>query len=201
MTDIPYGFCHCGCGGKTRIAERTHTRFGHFKGEPLRFIFNHQHKIRTGPKHSAWKGGMFLDRNGYRMVYCPNHPRARGKYVLEHILQAEKALGKLLPKKVQVHHHTKTQLVICENQEYHRLLHQRMRALRNCGHANWRKCKFCKLYDDPKHMYIKKNQAYHNLCSAIYQRQDVTCFKIASKASVSTGDLSPKNLSLLSTTP
>ena len=56
----------------------------------------------------------------------------------EHILVAEKALGRRLPKGAVVHHankkrsdNTPTNLVICPNETYHRLLHRRMKALRN----------------------------------------------------------------------
>lgn len=52
---------------------------------------------------------------------------------------AEKALGRPLPKTVVVHHHDgdgenneNTNLVICENQKYHQLLHRRQRVL-NAG--------------------------------------------------------------------
>lgn len=38
---IPYGFCHCGCGQKTRISTQNHTKNGWTKGEPLRFIHRH----------------------------------------------------------------------------------------------------------------------------------------------------------------
>lgn len=39
------------------------------------------------------------------------------------------ALGKDLPKGVVVHHHNANQLVICEDGEYHKLLHRRMEAM------------------------------------------------------------------------
>jgi hypothetical protein len=42
---IPYGLCHCGCGGKAPIAVGTATAFGHVKGQPTRYIYGHQHRI------------------------------------------------------------------------------------------------------------------------------------------------------------
>jgi hypothetical protein len=60
-----------------------------------------------------------------------------GRYVLEHVFLAEKALGRKLPAKTVVHHmnnnpadnHTPLNLVICPNQAYHMLLHIRAREL------------------------------------------------------------------------
>jgi len=42
--EIHYGFCHCGCGKKTRISQENHKTFGYIKGEPRRFIKGHQSK-------------------------------------------------------------------------------------------------------------------------------------------------------------
>lgn len=42
---IPYGLCHCGCGGKTNIAPQSSTVQGCIKGYPLRYIRNHQNRI------------------------------------------------------------------------------------------------------------------------------------------------------------
>lgn len=38
-----YGYCQCGCGEKTKIATRTHTRNGYrdIEGEPIRFCYGH----------------------------------------------------------------------------------------------------------------------------------------------------------------
>ncbi len=53
-----------------------------------------------------------------------------------HVVVAEKALGKSLPKGAVVHHidrnkqnNKPTNLVVCPNQAYHLLLHKRMREL------------------------------------------------------------------------
>lgn len=32
--EIPYGYCHCGCGQKTRISDKNITRLGWVKGQP-----------------------------------------------------------------------------------------------------------------------------------------------------------------------
>lgn len=40
--EIPYGFCHCGCGQKTTIAKQTERKRGSIRGEPIRYVFGHQ---------------------------------------------------------------------------------------------------------------------------------------------------------------
>jgi hypothetical protein len=104
---------------------------------------------------------------GYILKQEPDHPRASSwGYVREHILIAEKALGKPLPDNAKVHHYSSTQLVICQDQAYHMLLHQRQRALEACGHANYRKCLYCKTWDHPKKMYVSPNNkmTFHKSC-------------------------------------
>src|SRR5688572_15706005 len=100
--------------------------------------------------------------NGYAQLYRPGHPRAtKNGYVFEHVIIAENALGRSLPAAAVVHHvdedflnNANDNLVICQDRGYHALLHQRMRAKVASGHADWRKCKYCKQYDDPRLLKI-----------------------------------------------
>lgn len=69
-------------------------------------------------------------KTGYVMV------KHEGKLTYEHRVLAEKALGKPLPKGAVIHHTGEPhdncgyfKLVICSSQEYHALLHKRMREL------------------------------------------------------------------------
>jgi hypothetical protein len=103
----------------------------------------------------------------------------KGRTKLEHVLIAERALGKDLPEGAQVHHwdcdrgnNAPTNLVICPDQAYHRLLHRRMAALEACGNPNWMPCRFCRQYDSPEALYVAPNgvDAYHRTCSASYAR-------------------------------
>lgn len=45
--------CECGCGEHTALAPRTSTRFGHVKGEPLRFI--NGHNARRDIRRRFWE--------------------------------------------------------------------------------------------------------------------------------------------------
>jgi hypothetical protein len=42
---IPYGYCHCGCGQKTEMARQTHRKKGWIKGEPYRFVPRHHLRV------------------------------------------------------------------------------------------------------------------------------------------------------------
>lgn len=91
----------------------------------------------AGDRHPRWQGGRKL-HNGHIQVLLPGHPRAdKNGYVYEHIAIAERAIGKSLPRLAVVHHingdgadNRNCNLVICQNQSYHTLLHARQRALR-----------------------------------------------------------------------
>lgn len=53
-TEIPYGYCHCGCGQKTRIAPYSRKECGWTIGQPIKFIRGHnvpRNKIATDPKY------------------------------------------------------------------------------------------------------------------------------------------------------
>jgi len=49
--EIPYGYCHCGCGQPTVISGRNDVSRGWRKGEPRRFLAGHN--FRASPKSPA----------------------------------------------------------------------------------------------------------------------------------------------------
>jgi hypothetical protein len=61
-------------------------------------------KGRAGANHPQWRGGRRLDKDGYVMIYCPDHPHARKGCVLEHRLVVERKLGRILRPDEVVHH-------------------------------------------------------------------------------------------------
>ena len=134
--------------------------------------------IRTGSDHHNWKGGKRISSTGYVYRLVPDHPHSdcRG-YIFEHILVAEKALGKYLDPGHPIHHvdenrrrNTNDNLVVCENNAYHKILHMRMRALAECGHANWRRCSYCKEYDLPENITVGYKMCFHPACVKKYRR-------------------------------
>ena len=145
--------CECGCGLMAPIAKLTNRRWGYVKGQPVRFVVGHnQHNMKT---HSNSKDGRARHSAGYVLVKQPGHPRAtlHGNYVPEHVLVAEKALGHYLPLQAVVHHVNENKsenqncnLVMCEDQSYHKLLHVRARAYKACGNPSARKCHICKTW-------------------------------------------------------
>lgn len=105
-----------------------------------------------------------------------------------HVEVGEKALGKALPQGAEMHHvdgdpknNTPTNLVICPNHEYHMLLHQRQRALSACGHADWRPCHLCGVYDEVTNMRPHYKQFYHRACMAQKSRAQRARIKEQSK--------------------
>lgn len=74
QSEIPIGYCQCGCGQRTGIASRTWLRGGRVKGQHLRFIAGHGHgkpvKQRILEKvvvaeSGCWEWSGWRDRQGY----------------------------------------------------------------------------------------------------------------------------------------
>lgn len=120
--EIPYGYCHCGCGELTKPARITINAIGIKKGEPQRFLNGHY--MRNRPT------------KGYRTRRNVNGSP------LVHVQRAERALGHPLPLGAQIHHpdgdrgNPNARLVICQDQKFHGLLHKRARIKKMGGNPN-----------------------------------------------------------------
>lgn len=117
------------------------------------------------------KRGTGTIRKGYLMF------GRYGAQEYEHKLIAEKALGKKLPAGAVIHHvngnpldNRNENLVICQDQAYHLLIHARQRALEACGDANARPCVFCKRYDSVQAMSRHGRSYRHKQCVNVYNR-------------------------------
>jgi len=105
------------------------------------------------------------------------HFENKGKRYRVGRMIAEAVLGKPLPKGAVVHHvndksnDIPSNLVICQDRAYHNLLHSRERALKACGNANFRQCRYCKGWDNTENLhYSPRNGTHRHLkCHAEYE--------------------------------
>jgi hypothetical protein len=70
MQDIPYGYCHCGCGQKTTLHPFTVRKLGYVAGEPRKYIRNHDKRTvgtryRVAPETGCWIFTGHVSRKGY----------------------------------------------------------------------------------------------------------------------------------------
>lgn len=101
--DIPYGTCHCGCGGKTAIAKKTR-RNGTVQGQPLRFLQGHnlRHELpvhkryEVDPETGCW---LWLGSTMYGYGRCSH----KGKSHQAHRVLYERHKGPI-PEGLQIDH-------------------------------------------------------------------------------------------------
>ena len=87
---------------------------------------------RQGDGNPHWKGGKYIDKKGYVLIYVPSHPFSLSHgYVLEHRLIMEKHRGRYLKKEEVVHHINKIKndnriknLKLFANDIEHRKIHR-----------------------------------------------------------------------------
>jgi hypothetical protein len=113
-----------------------------------------QHVGGIGQDNPQWRGGRRVDWQGYVQIAAFGHPRTHknNTAVPEHVLIAERALGRFLAVAAPVHHvnedksdNRNCNLVICQDNAYHRLLHRRARVVAAGGNPNTERiCCKCK---------------------------------------------------------
>jgi hypothetical protein len=161
------GYCQCGCEQKTTLHQ----------GTPRKYVHGHN---AVGEANANWGGGKFTSGR-LTFILAPDHPHANSRgYVQESIFKAVKAIGKALPEKAEIHHvdenslnNENCNLIVCQDHEYHMLLHYRMKALKATGNARSHYCAICKkwsLPNDPD-MYVwipasgvRKIKCWHRSC-------------------------------------
>jgi len=166
MEDTQYGYCHCGCGQKTKISPETSSQKGWVKGEPRKYI-NHHNILAGGVHHPNWKGGRRNHGDGYILVST-----GIKKVEFEHRLNAMRANGGELAEGAIVHHTNgkadNNSFVVCKSHSEHRMIHVRENALAACGHEDWRQCHFCHQWDNPANLTKYASGHYHKRCAADY---------------------------------
>lgn len=129
--DLTGPFCACGCGSAiTRTYRRT--RGENHRGQPHKFL---RHHAKARPSKSPYL-----------------HRAIGGKRKKAHVAIVEAVLGRSLPKGAQVHHvdgngmnNAHSNLVVCQDQTYHHLLHARQRIVAAGGNPDThRVCWGCK---------------------------------------------------------
>lgn len=106
------------------------------KGEHRSIATEFKKGENLGKNHRNWKGGRYKLKIGYIVRYAPNHPRAYRNMVYEHILIAEKKIGRRLKKGEVVHHINRIKydnrpenLIVFKNNQEHLKHHREQRKL------------------------------------------------------------------------
>lgn len=145
----------------------TKTKIPWNKGKKLHYsVWNKGKKLPqcSGVNHPMWKGGIYTNNKGYVFIYSPNHPnKNKDGYVLEHRLNMEKKIGRLLTSKEVIHHKNENpsdnrikNLKLCKDEIEHRRIHAGYKKI----NKKWFKlCKVCKKYlvINGVNFYKKKN--------------------------------------------
>lgn len=146
--------CACGCGAMRPLQDAQYRRrrfiSGHGGGRPAKHTDTVLILCACGCGQLCSRRGA---QNKTRRFIAGHYRRQRGpiregRYVvikgrLEHVVIAERAIGRPLPDRSEVHHvdgrrhnNAHSNLVICQDHAYHMLLHKRARVLRAGGDPN-----------------------------------------------------------------
>ena len=92
---VPYGYCHCGCGGQTNTHSRTWKARGEIAGEPRRFLPGHNGR-RSGPQYVEEDRGYFTPcwiwqgtvhaRSGYPRIWRDGKDHRAHRWMYEQLV-------------------------------------------------------------------------------------------------------------------
>jgi HNH endonuclease len=124
VAPVVFGYCWCGCNGRTSIAKQTSRRRGHIKGQPTRYLPGHSARVpyfplterfwaqvdKTTTPNGCWLWTGYRDKKtGYGYISVNSRNR------LAHHVALELA-GRVVPDGLQVNH-------LCDNPPCVRLDH------------------------------------------------------------------------------
>jgi len=132
--------------------------------------------VNVRENNPNWGGGK-TSTGRYLKLLIPGHPRSNPEgYVHEHIVVAEKALGRNISVNNPVHHHDgdshnndSSNLVICESNAYHKLLHARARSFKATGNVHSKRCHMCGEWKDISDFYTNTERC--KKCNTIYMKK------------------------------
>lgn len=114
IMEIPFGFCHCGCGNKTSIATRSynHQKVKVAKGGPYKFLSGHCNRVNASirPEFEIDKNGCWIwkrskGKNGYGRLNRKDGSREAHRYFYEKYKGA-------IPDGLQIDHLCRTPLCV-----------------------------------------------------------------------------------------
>lgn len=176
------GFCHCGCGGKTTISERTDSRRGWIKGEPIRFI--HGHRLILPLEIRFWllvnkngPGGCWLwTRNASGNGYCYITTDQGKKGV--HVVSYEMLVGPI-PEGMQLDHLCRVHP--CVNPDHLEVVTQTENILRGQGfsakHARKTHCPQGHPYDEANTLITPRRSRSCRACNRIRNRETKAAYR------------------------
>lgn len=157
------GVCECGCGATTSKGRKF--RQGHYMKTAAGISNMTEAKLTNEPSNHG---------DGYLTVYAG--PKQGRKLLHREIMEG--IIGRPLLDTEIVHHNDENRgnndplnLVLCQSSAEHQALHLKARALRESGHADWRKCSFCKQWDDTANLYVPPGDGVieHRACGRAYR--------------------------------